>query len=161
MPLDPDTFRSALSRFASGVTVVTTRDDDGLDHGMTATSFASVSLSPPLILACVDHTATMAGAITAAEFFAVHILAARQENVSRAFAQREVADKFQGRPVSRGSGRVPLLHDSLAQLECRVHARHPAGDHTIVIGEVIGCTLGDDAEGPLLYYRGAYGRLAR
>jgi flavin reductase (DIM6/NTAB) family NADH-FMN oxidoreductase RutF len=158
MPLDATLFRAALSRFASGVTVVTTRDANGVDHGMTATSFASVSLEPPLILVCVDHTATMANAIMVAEYFAVHILAEGQAGVSSAFARREATDKFVGRTLSRGSGSIPLLHDALAQLECRVHARHPAGDHTVVIGEVIGCTLGEESEAPLLYFRSTYGR---
>lgn len=158
MPLDAALFRSALSRFASGVTVVTTRDAHGVDHGMTATSFASVSLDPPLILVCVDHSATMANAILTGEFFAVHILAEGQASVSSAFARREATDKFEGRALSRGSGSIPLLHDALAQLECRVHARHPAGDHTVVIGEVIGCTLGAESDAPLLYFRSKYGR---
>lgn len=158
MPLDPSDFRSALARFASGVTVITTRDADGRDLGMTATSFASVSLDPPLILVCVDHAATMRDPLATAEFFAVHVLADDQEGVSRAFARKEMPDKFEGQPVSRGSGSVPLLHGALARLECRVHARHPAGDHDIIVGEVLAIELGADAE-PLLYFRGRYRRL--
>ena len=158
MPLDAALFRAALSRFASGVTVVTTRDAHGMDHGMTATSFASVSLDPPLILVCVDHTATMANAIMSGEYFAVHILAEGQASVSSGFARREATDKFAGRRLSRGAGSIPLLDDALAQLECRVHARHPAGDHTVVIGEVIGCTLSEGDDTPLLYFRSRYGK---
>ncbi len=158
MPLDPAEFRAALSRFASGVTVITTRDASGRDLGMTATSFASVSLEPTLILVSIDHTATMAGPLEAAEYFAVHILSAAQEAVSRVFALREYGDKFEGHAVARGSGSVPLLHGALARLECRVHARYPAGDHTIIVGEVLSTTLGEDAE-PLLYYRGFYRHL--
>lgn len=158
MPIAPDEFRAALSRFASGVTVVTTRSADGRDLGMTATSFASVSLAPPLILVCVDHAATMRDPLATAEHFAVHVLAADQEEVSRAFARREATDKFDGRRVQRGSGSVPLLDRALARLECRVWARHQAGDHDIIIGEVLAAALGGDAD-PLLYFRGRYRHL--
>lgn len=158
MPIAPDDFRAALARFASGVTIVTTRSADGRDLGMTATSFASVSLDPPLILVCVDHAATMRDPLATAEHFAVHLLAAAQEAVSRSFARKEATDKFDGQRVHRGSGSVPLLDGSLARLECRVWARHLAGDHDIIIGEVLAVTLGDDAD-PLLYFRGRYRHL--
>lgn len=158
MPVDPNTFRTALARFASGVTIVTTRGADGVDYGMTATSFASVSLEPPLVLVCIDHAATMSGPLERADHFAVHLLGADQEDLSRSFARKEATDKFDGHEVRRGSGRVPILGDALARIECRVHARHRAGDHTIVVGEVLECALGADAE-PLLYFRGAYRRL--
>ena len=158
MPIDATKFRAALGRFASGVTVVTTRGADGVDHGMTATSFVSVSLNPPLILICIGHDASMAGPIATAEYFAVHILGARQELLSRSFAAE--GDRFAGQPVARGSGSIPVLGESLARLECRVYARHPAGDHTVVIGEVLDARLGED-DGPLIYYDRHYGRFQR
>ncbi len=158
MPLDPAEFRAALARFASGVTIITTRDAAGRDLGMTATAFASVSLQPPMILVAIDHAATMAQPLEAAEYFAVHILSDSQEGLSRSFARREALDKFDGQPVSRGSGSVPLLHQALVRMECRVQARYPAGDHTIIVGEVLAITLGEDAD-PLLYYRGRYRHL--
>lgn len=156
-PLDPAAFRAALSRFASGVTVLTCRTTAGTDLGMTATAFTSLSLTPPLILACVDLDATMAPHLTEGAPFAVHLLTAAQADWSARFAGAE-ADRFAGVPVTRGRGGVPLLPDVLGRLECRVTARHPGGDHIIVVGAVAGVHLGE--ADPLLYYRGAYRRLA-
>jgi len=132
-PIDPTTFRAALGRFASGVTVLTTRAADGTDLGMTATAFTSVSLAPPLILVCVDHDASAVPALTIG------------------------ADRFAGLAIVRGLNEVPLLDGVLARLECRVTATYPGGDHRIVVGEVHEATLGE--AGPLLYFRGGYGRL--
>lgn len=157
-PIDPAAFRAALSRFASGVTVLTCRTADGTDLGMTATAFSSLSLTPPLILACVDLDATMAAHLVEGVPFAVHVLAEGQNAWSARFAGAET-DRFAGVPVTRGRGAVPLLPDVLARLECRVSARHPGGDHVIVVGAVAGVQFGDAA--PLLYFRGAYGRLAQ
>jgi|LauGreDrversion4_2_1035121.scaffolds.fasta_scaffold06864_9 flavin reductase (DIM6/NTAB) family NADH-FMN oxidoreductase RutF len=155
-PIDPTTFRAALGRFASGVTVLTTRAADGTDLGMTATAFTSVSLAPPLILVCVDHDASAVPALTIGAAFAVHILAESQTALSRRFASSET-DRFAGLAIVRGLNEVPLLDGVLARLECRVTATYPGGDHRIVVGEVHEATLGE--AGPLLYFRGGYGRL--
>jgi flavin reductase (DIM6/NTAB) family NADH-FMN oxidoreductase RutF len=151
MTLDPDTFRSVLGRFASGITVVTTRDVDGRDAGLTVSAFSSVSLRPPLIQVCVDQAAS--------DHFGVSILAAEQEALSRRFSTVESMHRFEGIGFSRGDSGVVLLDDALAHLECRLVANHPAGDHTIFIGEVERAT----ARGarPLLYYRGGYAQLER
>jgi flavin reductase (DIM6/NTAB) family NADH-FMN oxidoreductase RutF len=154
---DPAAFRAALSRFASGVTILTMRDADGVDHGMTATAFSSVSLDPPLILACINHAASMFEPLQHAQRFAVNILSDAQQQVSRAFAAQDT-DRFGGFLFERGIGDVPILVGAHAHLECRVHARHEAGDHTIIVGEVEACAAGDG--GPLVYYRGTYGRFA-
>ena len=166
MTVDPSTFRSILGRFASGVTIVTAVDDAGRDHGMTATAFCSVSLVPPLILICVDHTATMDGVLATAATFAVNLLAADQEVLSRRFGTAEVAhggmaeeERFVGTGYARGVSGAALLDDALAHIECRVHERHQAGDHTIVVGEVEAATLHEAR--PLLYYRGGYAQLER
>lgn len=158
MPLDPSTFRAALGRLASGITVITVHGADGRDHGMTASAVTSLSLSPPLLLVCVDEAASLAGPIAVATYFGVNILAEEQEPISRRFAERE-DDRFDGLAYTRGVGSVPLLTGALAQIECRVHARHPGGDHTIVVGEVLAVTVHEGH--PLLYYRGGYGRLDR
>lgn len=155
-PIDPTTFRAALGRFASGVTVLTVRTADGTDLGMTATAFSSVSLAPPLILVCVDDDATAAPALRTGAAFAVHILSEAQVALSGRFAS-SAADRFAGLPVGRGIDGVPLLDGTLARLECRVTATHPGGDHLIVVGEVHRATTAEAA--PLLYFRGAYGRL--
>ena len=158
VPVDPDTFRSVLGRFASGVTVVTVRDAAGRDHGMTVSAFASVSLSPPLVSVCVGHDATMHPVLDGLAFFGVNVLASEQEALSRRFASKD-GDRFEGIGFTRGKTGVALLDDVLAWLECRVVARHEAGDHTILIGAVEAA----DARGgrPLLYYRGGYAQLER
>ena len=159
MTLDPDSFRSVLGRFASGITVITTVDADGRDVGMTASAFSSVSLQPPLVQVCVDHTASMFDALLHAERFGVSVLADEQEALSRRFAAVESSHRFEGIGYTRGDSGVVLLDDALAQLECRIASRTEAGDHVIFIGEVERA-MARDAR-PLLYYRGGYAQLER
>ena len=159
MTLDPDSFRSVLGRFASGITVITTVDADGRDVGMTASAFSSVSLQPPLVQVCVDHTASMFDALLHAERFGVSVLADEQEALSRRFAAVESSHRFEGIGYTRGDSGVVLLDDALAQLECRIASRMEAGDHVIFIGEVERATARDAR--PLLYYRGGYAQLER
>lgn len=155
--VDPATYRSALSRFAAGVTVLTTHTDDDRDLGMTATAFSAVSLDPPLVLVCVDRDASMASPLEHATHLAVHVLRHDQEALSRRFSGTE-SDRFAGLEVTRGAGGLPLLGGALARLQCRIVERHPGGDHVIVVAEVLEAEV---AEGePLLYFRGGYGRLA-
>lgn len=155
--LDPTTFRASLARFASGVTIVTARGQDGQDYGMTVSAFSSLSLNPPMILVCIDNGASVAPVLEHCEHFAVNILAEGQEALSRQFAERE-RDRFDGVTITRGETGVALLGGTLASLECSVVARHPAGDHTILVAEVRGAELREG--NPLLYYRGAYRQLA-
>lgn len=168
--IDSATFRAVLGRFATGVTVVTVRDAaragssagarEGVhDHGMTVSAFCSVSLEPPLVLACIDRAATLLPALPPGTVFAVNVLAEAQETLSRRFAS-EVDDRFDGVGYSRGPGGSPLLDDALAHLECRVHARYEAGDHTILVG-LVEFVQASDVTGPLLYYRSGYARLVR
>ena len=159
MSVDPDTFRSVLGRFASGITVVTSRDGNGKDGGMTVNAFCSVSLIPPLILVCVDHVASMHAMIVAAPHFAVNILAADQEHISRRFSGPDEHKRFDGLGYSRGTMGVALLDEALAHIECRRISQHEAGDHTVIIGEVETATAFSDR--PLLYYRGGYAQLER
>lgn len=159
MTLDPDSFRSVLGRFASGITVVTTRDDDGRDHGMTVSAFCSVSLVPPLVLICVDHAASMHDVVLQVPHFAVNILSARQEPISRRFSGLDEHKRFDGVGYTRGTTGAPLLDDALAHIECRRVADYPAGDHTVVLGEVEVAEARQDR--PLLYYRGGYAQLER
>ncbi len=159
-----DIFRSVIGRFASGITVITAVDDAGADHGMTATAFASVSLVPPLVLVCVDLSSTMHDVLEGAAHFAVSLLSAGQEELSRRFGSGEAqrggiaeADRFEGVGYTRSASGAALLNDALAHIECRVHDRHVAGDHTIVIGEVESAVAFDAR--PLLYYRSGYTEL--
>jgi flavin reductase (DIM6/NTAB) family NADH-FMN oxidoreductase RutF len=158
MSIDADLFRSALGRFATGVTIVTVRDREGRDHGMTVSAFSSLSLEPPLVLVSIGNDATMAAAMAAAESFAVNILSANQEALSRRFAG-PVDDRFADLPLERGPLGNAILDHVLAWIECKVLARHPAGDHVIVVGEVHSGTALHGR--PLLYYRGGYAQIGR
>jgi flavin reductase (DIM6/NTAB) family NADH-FMN oxidoreductase RutF len=156
--VDADSFRSLLGRFATGVTIVTCRDADGFDQGMTMSAFSSLSLSPPLVLLCIDRVATMRPALMVATHFAVNILAAEQEALSRRFAGKDLK-RFDGVGFSRAPTGVAILDDVLAHFECRRLTQHDGGDHTIVIGEVLDGAANDGR--PLLYYRGGYAHLER
>lgn len=158
MPLDPTRFRAALGRFASGVTVLTMRDAEGMDHGMTATAFSSLSLDPPLVLVCVDRAASMAGPLERTTHLAVNLLSAGQEPISRRFAEKE-SDRFAGVPLLRGMEGLPLLAGALAHLQCRIHARHPGGDHIIIVGEVLEAAAHEGDS--LVYHQGRYHRIGR
>jgi len=159
MTIDPDTFRSVLGRFASGVTIVTARDAAGRDHGMTVSAFCSVSLAPPLVLVCVDRAASTHDLLVTTSHFAISILSAQQEALSRRFSGCEEHLRFDGVGYSRGTTGLPLLDDALAHIECRRVDQHVAGDHTIIIGEVESAIA--YTERPLLYYRGGYAQLER
>ncbi len=159
MTIDPDSFRSVLGRFATGITVVTTRDADGRDMGMTVSAFCSVSLDPPLVQVCVDHAASLYAALAVSTRYGVSILASEQEALSRRFATAESTRRFDGIGYRRGESGVLLLDDALAQLECRIVASHATGDHTMFVGEVESATA--RSARPLLYYRGGYAQLER
>lgn len=159
MAIDSDQFRSVLGRFASGVTVLTIRNGDGSDHGMTASAFCSVSLEPPLILACVDRSTEMHTLIEPATHFGVSVLAEGQEALSRRFAELPGVGRFDGVGYTRADSGVVLLDDAIAHLECRCVERHQAGDHSIFIGEVESAAVHQGR--PLLYYRGGYAQLER
>ncbi len=157
--IDPDSFRSVLGRFASGITVVTAVDTAGRDVGMTVSAFASVSLQPPLVSVCIDHAASMYDALRGAARFGVSILASDQEALSRRFAAIESSHRFDGIGYERGESGVVLLDDALAHIECVQVGQHEAGDHTVFIGEVERASARDAR--PLLYYRGGYAQLER
>jgi flavin reductase (DIM6/NTAB) family NADH-FMN oxidoreductase RutF len=156
-PIDAATFRHALGHFPSGVTVVTVRDVEGRDCGMTVSAFSSLSLVPPLVLVCIGDDATIAGAVAAAGHLAISVLSEEQEAVARRFADPD-ADRFAGAKVSRGVTGLALIDGAIAHLECAIVARHRGGDHTIVTGEVLSAKAVEDGR-PLVYQRGEYRRL--
>jgi flavin reductase (DIM6/NTAB) family NADH-FMN oxidoreductase RutF len=173
--VDPSLFKAALGRLASGVTVVTVRGADGIDHGMTASAFTSLSLDPPLVLVCVEADNSTYEIIESSDSFAVNILARSQEEISNRFAGGIVGadgrwtpwpmdrDRFEDLDFSRGehSG-AALLEGSLASLDCTLEAVLPGGDHGIFVGRVQGATLCEGAaQGPLLYSSGGYGTFTR
>jgi flavin reductase (DIM6/NTAB) family NADH-FMN oxidoreductase RutF len=162
--IGPEEFRRALGHFASGVTVITTVDEAGEPSGLTASSFTSVSLDPPLILVCVAHTAHSYPALRDSGRFAVNILSLNQEEVSRRFATAPAgrgSEKFEGLAYKPGELGLPLLDDAHVHLECTTRHSYPAGDHTILVGcvETAFSRGEDDSPGPLLYYRGKYRQL--
>ncbi|MFI4886354.1 MAG: flavin reductase [Steroidobacterales bacterium] len=152
-PDDARRFRSALGAFATGVTIVTTRNAAGRDFGLTANSFNSVSLEPPMVLWSLARSARSLPAFLAATHFAVHVLAADQEELSVRFAARR-ADKFAGLDLERGPGELPMLRGCSARFLCRTAFRHEGGDHVIFVGEVE--TFDHSDRLPLLFHGGRY-----
>lgn len=150
----PEVFRELLGRFATGVTILTARAADGRPLGMTANAVAAVSLDPPLVLVCVDRTRDMHAALAAADHFALNVLAADQEALSRRFAADDT-DRFAGLPIVTGVHDLPLLPDVVAHIVCAAREAVPAGDHTIFIGLVVNGSATDRP--PLIYFRGTYG----
>lgn len=157
MSLDAAAFRKALAQFASGVTVVTTRDAAGRALGLTVSAFCSVSLHPPLVLVSIDQRSDANTGMRESGHFAVSILAEDQEEISRRFA-RSGNDKLRGFTFAEGLQRLPLVPGALAQIQCRVRSFHQEGDHWLWVGEVLAVSV--HAGRPLLYQRGEYRRLA-
>ena len=158
MSFDLRTFRDTLGLFVTGVTVITTRDQAGRPVGITANSFNSVSLDPPLILWSIGLNALSLDAFSNAKAFAVHILRDDQADLSERFA-KSGQDKFSGLDIESGLHDVPLLPDCAARLECLPHAQHPAGDHILFIAEVDRLASDPDSM-PLVYHGGRYAELA-
>ena len=134
--IDGKQFRKALGSFTTGVTVVTARGADGKDVGLTANSFNSVSLEPPMVLWSLDKKSSNRQAFMDTDHFAVHILASDQEQISNRFAKSGI-DRFADVKVERGHGDVPLLDGCSARFECRTTYRYDGGDHVIFVGEVL------------------------
>ena len=154
---DPRTLRDALGCFATGGTVVTCLNGDREPIGLTANSFTSLSMDPPLLLVCVAKQAASAGPLSMAEHFAVNVLQTGQQPASITFSTR-VEDRFGCTPWGMGEHGVPILLDSLSVFECARHAIHEGGDHFILVGEVKKATFEPGLD-PLLYFRGSYRRL--
>ena len=150
---DPKELRRALGRFATGITVVTTCTRSGQLEGLTANSFSSVSLDPPLVLWSLNRSAASLPSFMAAKWFAVNILGSHQHGISAHFA-RPQPDKFAGVAFTPGLGGCPVLDDGLAHFECSVFNRVDAGDHVIFLGKVERLTHRDGE--PLLYSGGRY-----
>jgi flavin reductase ActVB len=154
--LDQTDFRNALARFASGVTVVMTRNGEGSFVGFTASAFSSLSLDPPLILVCLQKDADCYQAFMEAESFTVSILSAGQSDIAQRFATKAI-DKLQGTGVAPASiSGLPRIEGASAWLECRTYSRVDGGDHTILIGEVI--AAGATGAEPLLHFNRTFGR---
>jgi len=152
---DPRAFRAALGRFATGVTVITCETPTG-PLGITANSFASLSLEPPLVLWSPAKASSRYPFFMAAKHFAIHVLGAEQESLCKRFAQ--AGDAFDGLDWATGPHCAPLIEGCLARFECELYAAHDGGDHSILVGHVLRVTARPGA--PLLFHAGLFGRLA-
>jgi flavin reductase (DIM6/NTAB) family NADH-FMN oxidoreductase RutF len=151
-------FRQLLGRFATGVTVLTSRTPQGDPIGMTASSVASVSLDPPLVLVSVDKSHEMHAALDSGTHFVLNVLSSEQEALSRRFAGEE-QDRFRGVSYRQNERGIAVIEGVVAHIECEKHSTVPGGDHTVFIGMVVGGNATDRR--PLLYYRGGYAGLSR
>lgn len=159
MPASNDrSLRNAFGSFATGVTIVTTHGADGRDIGLTANSFSSVSLSPPMILWSLASSSSSIDVFRDANHFAVHILAADQEALSTRFATKGI-DRFAGIETDRGPSAIPLLEGCSARFVCRTAFQYEGGDHVIFVGEVLEFAHSDKL--PLVFHGGRYSRLLR
>lgn len=161
-PLLPLDFRRALGHFATGVTVVTVESASHNVHGMTANSFTSVSLEPPLVSVCVDQNAHLLPLLKQGGKFGINILRDDQQKLSEYFSRPEQSKREEDAlhvHFRWSAEAIPLMEDVLCQIACRLYSDHVAGDHTIVVGEVISATLHEGS--PLLFFRGQYTRLSR
>lgn len=156
--VDTVDFRKALGSFTTGVTVVTTRTLSGEDVGLTANSFNSVSLDPPMVLWSLSKSSRSLSAFREAEYFAVHILSQDQEELSSRFARRG-EDKFLDITLERGLNDIPMLPYSAARFICRTAYQYEGGDHIIFVGEVIDFLYADLP--PLLFHGGQYGQITK
>jgi flavin reductase (DIM6/NTAB) family NADH-FMN oxidoreductase RutF len=152
--IDPRAFRRVIGQFATGVTVITVQRDDVI-HGMTANAVTSVSLDPPLVLFCVAKTTRMASLLNGATGFAINLLAADQETVSRQFAGTQKDRAVQTVELEHGPV-APILAGGLGALSCVAEARHEGGDHWIVVGRVVALHEADGARAPLVFFRSRY-----
>lgn len=153
---DTSNIRRALGSFTTGVTVVTASGREAGDVGLTANSFNSVSLDPPMVLWSLAKSAGSLPVFTSAEYFAVHILSEDQQELSNRFAKRGI-DKFSGVEVERGPDDIPLITDCTARFVCRTTYQYEGGDHIIFVGEVI--EFCHWQRPPLLFHGGQYGQL--
>jgi flavin reductase (DIM6/NTAB) family NADH-FMN oxidoreductase RutF len=157
-PFDPREFRAALGCFATGVCIVTTRREDGRREGLTCNSFSSVSLTPPMVLWSLSRKAQSARAFVDAEYFAINVLAAEQQEIAAHFG-RTSDDKFAviEHLLTEGLGALPLIEGCAARFECRNQFQNYGGDHIVFIGTVERFAWWNRA--PLLFHRGEYGAL--
>jgi flavin reductase (DIM6/NTAB) family NADH-FMN oxidoreductase RutF len=144
-------FKGALSQFATGVTVITTRLDNGKFLGLTASSFNSVSLDPPLVLWSLANTASSLPVFTGNSHYVINVLAADQFRLAEQFS-KSVKDRFAGVDYSLSANGLPILNGAAAWFECHNRSRYPEGDHVIFVGEVEQCEFSPGA--PLIFHGG-------
>jgi flavin reductase (DIM6/NTAB) family NADH-FMN oxidoreductase RutF len=159
MAIEPREFRNALGCFATGVTVITTVDEAGGPVGITANSFTSLSLDPPLVLFCLDRKAMSFESFHRNRHFAVNMLREDQQALSAQFATSNI-DKWSGVEFEAGANGCPILAGCIATLQCDVNSIYEGGDHVIIVGQVVDVDYQAEPCRPLLYYRGRYNGVA-
>jgi len=156
MAVDAREIRNVMGHFVTGVTVITTKDTTGKPFGLTVNSFTSLSLTPPLVIVCVDKTVDCYSCFDDSKVFAVNVLNEDQEELSRRFATKGI-EKFAGIQWRMGENGSPLLDGVIGAIECKVTQSYEGGDHTIFLGEILSATAKGDR--PLLFFKGKYIRL--
>jgi len=152
-------FRQALSQFATGVTVITTRLDDGTFRGLTASSFNSVSLEPPLVLWSLSNGANSLPIFSGNSHYVINVLSAGQEELARRFSRRGETNPFDTADYTLSRTGQPILRGAAAWFECHNRSRYPEGDHVIFVGEVEECAV--DAQPVLLFHGGKFGSIGQ
>jgi flavin reductase (DIM6/NTAB) family NADH-FMN oxidoreductase RutF len=156
MAIDPRELRNVFGAFATGVTVITTKDGAGKPFGLTANSYTSLSLDPPLVLVCVDKKVDCYACFEQSKIFVVNILSEGQDQLSTRFATKGI-EKFEGVAIRQGNLGAPLLEGAVAHIECTLVSAYEGGDHTIYVGEVQAASASGDR--PLLFFKGKYTHL--
>lgn len=156
MAIDARELRNVMGNFATGVTIITTKNAAGKPFGLTANAFSSLSLDPPLLLICVDKKVDCYACFDESKVFGVNFLSEGQDQLSNRFATKGI-EKFEGVSYKLGELGVALLDDALAHIECKVANAYEGGDHTIYVGEIQSATILSDR--PLLFFRGKYFKL--
>lgn len=154
--IDPAEFRRALGQFPTGVTIITCKSAAGEYIGVTASSFSSVSLDPPLVLWSIAKSAWSLDKFSQSKHFAIHVLGAHQRELSVQFA-RQGADKFDGISLQEGLGGAPLLSDYCARFQCEMLHQYEGGDHLILVGRVL--EFRSKPQAPLVFHCGRYAQL--
>ncbi len=159
MAITADEFKAALSSWASGVTIITSRAGDKV-HGMTVSDFSGASLAPPLALVCAAKSSNTTAMIEQGRCFGVNVLRAGQQALSNKFAsKKDEWTRLEGVETFTAKTGAPLLADALVNLDCRLVAVHDAGDHLLCVGEIEESHVRDGE--PLLYFRASYGRFQK
>jgi len=158
MAIDLQEIRRIMGHFATGVTVITTTDKAGAPYGLTANAFTSLSLTPPLVLICIDKNVQCYPHFNESKLFAVNVLGEEQEEISRRFATKGI-EKFNGIAWRKGESGLALLDGAIGHIECRVVQAYDGGDHTIYVGEILSASASGDR--PLMFFQGKYHRLPK
>ena len=156
MAIEPQELRRVMGHFATGVTVITTKDREGAPNGLTANAFMSLSLDPPMVVISVDKGATCYACFELENGFTVNFLGEHQEEISRRFATKG-ADKFAGIQWHAGVNGAAIIDGAIAHVECKITECHDGGDHTIVVGAIVNASA--TGERPLLFFKGKYQKL--